>query len=309
MNAINNKKGGVFFIYSYGGTRIFFWKTLSAAIRSKDEVVIIVASSGIVALLLSCGRTAHSIFHIPINLNENSFCSITPGNDVAALLNKASLIIWDEAPMMHRHCFEAVDKTLRNIILPKNNDKPFGVLRLTVNMRLQFGCPNNDFEETNSFVDWILKIGEDTIGGPNDDKAILVPTNEEVDAINDYMLELMKNEGKTYMSLDSLCETETEDSLEESVYSPDVLNAFKASEIPNHKLILKKGVSVMLLRNIDQTRGLHNGTRLQIVSLGRHVIQARIISGRFFNETTYIPRMKLTPYDKKFHSIFKVGNS
>ncbi|CAI9280672.1 unnamed protein product [Lactuca saligna] len=268
---------------------------------------------------------AHSRIRIPINLNKKSFCSIMPGNDVAALLNKASLIIWDEAPMMNRHCFEAVDRTLRDIILPKNNNIPFGgktivfggdfqqiipviqrgnrsdivqtslhslrlwrectILRLTVNMRLQFGCPKNDFEETKSFANWILKIGEGTIGGPNDgevevefpedvtvpstgdhihlivsciyssfknnlddpsyfqDKAILVSTNEEVDAINDYMLELMKDEGKTYLSLDSLCETKTEDSFEESVYSPDVLNAFKASGIPNHKLLLKKRFS------------------------------------------------------------------
>ncbi|KAL7610927.1 hypothetical protein Lser_V15G12908 [Lactuca serriola] len=127
MNEFNNKKGGIFFLHGYGGTRkTFVWKTLSAAIRSKGEVVFNVASSGIATLLLSSGRTAHSRFHIPLNLNENSLCSITPGNDVVALLNKASLIIWDEAPMMHRHCFEAVDRTLRDIILPKNNDKPFG---------------------------------------------------------------------------------------------------------------------------------------------------------------------------------------
>ncbi|CAI9297704.1 unnamed protein product [Lactuca saligna] len=101
------------------------------------------------------------------------------------------------------------------------------------------------------------------------------------------------------MSSNSLCETETEDSFEESVYSPDVLNAFKAFGIPNHKLIVKKDVPIMLFCNIDQTRGLCNGTRLQIVRLGRHVIEAQIISGRFFNETTYIPRMKLTPSDLK----------
>nr|KAJ0220126.1 hypothetical protein LSAT_V11C200058070 [Lactuca sativa] len=66
------------------------------------EVVINVASTGIAALLLS------------------------GGNDVTALLNKAGLIIWDEAPMMHCHCFEAVDRTLRDIILPSDIDKPFG---------------------------------------------------------------------------------------------------------------------------------------------------------------------------------------
>ena len=102
----------------------------------------------------------------------------------------------------------------------------------------------------------------------------MVPTNEEVDSINDYMLELMKDEGKTYMNSYSLCETDAQDSFEESIYSPDALSAFKASGIPNHKLILKKDVSVMLLRNIDQTRGLCNGTKLQIVRLGRHMTEA-----------------------------------
>ena len=94
------------------------------------------------------------------------------------------------------------------------------------------------------------------------DKAILVPTNEEFDATNDYILGLMKDEGKTYMSSNSLCEIELPDFFEESIYSSVVLNDFKASRISNHKLTLKIGVPVMLLRNIDQTKGLCNCTRL-----------------------------------------------
>ncbi|XP_023745059.1 uncharacterized protein LOC111893225 [Lactuca sativa] len=311
---------GVFFLYGYGGTgKTFVWKTLSAAIRSKGEVAINVASIGIAALLISGGRIAHSRFHIPINLNENSF-----------LFYYA--------------------RTLRDIILPKNSDKPFGCKTIVFGgvfrqilpviqrgnhldivqaslhssrlwhectiLSLTVGGPNDgevevEFPEDviipstadhiHSIVSCIYSSFQNHLDDPSyfEDKAILVPPNEEVDVINDYILELMKNEGKTYLSSDSLCETETEDSFEESVYFLDALNAFKASEIPNHKLILKKGVLVMLLCNIDQTRGLCNGTRLQIVRLGRHVIEARIISGRFFNETTYIPRMKLTPSHKK----------
>nr|KAJ0188861.1 hypothetical protein LSAT_V11C900488340 [Lactuca sativa] len=64
---------------------------------------------GIAALLLSGGRITHSRLIIPINLTDDSFCSIVPDNDLATLLNKARLIIWDEAPMMHHHCFEAFD--------------------------------------------------------------------------------------------------------------------------------------------------------------------------------------------------------
>ena len=80
-------------------------------------------------MLLTGGRTAHSRFGIPINLNEDSFCSITAGTDLAALLIKTSLIIWDEAPMMHKHCFEALDRSLRDVIgttNPKAKDMPFG---------------------------------------------------------------------------------------------------------------------------------------------------------------------------------------
>ncbi|KAL7600854.1 hypothetical protein Lser_V15G25092 [Lactuca serriola] len=106
------------------------------------------------------------------------------------------------------------------------------------------------------------------------DKAILVPTNEEFDATNDYILGLMKDEGKTYMSSNSLCEIELPDFFEESIYSSVVLNDFKASRISNHKLTLKIGVPVMLLRNIEQTKGLCNDTRLHIVRIGRHVIEA-----------------------------------
>jgi len=35
---------------------------------------------------------------------------------VAELVRKADLIIWDEAPMMHRRVFEAVDHTLRDLM-------------------------------------------------------------------------------------------------------------------------------------------------------------------------------------------------
>ncbi|XP_052625686.1 uncharacterized protein LOC128132779 [Lactuca sativa] len=83
------------------------------------------------------------------------------------------------------------------------------------------------------------------------DKEILIPTNEY-----NYMLGMMKYEGNTYLSLDSLCETESIDCFGESIYSLDLLNVFKAYEIPNHKLTLKTDVPVRLLRNIDQTKGL-----------------------------------------------------
>ncbi|GJY18244.1 ATP-dependent DNA helicase RRM3-like protein [Tanacetum coccineum] len=79
MNVVDNNKGGMFFVYGYGGTgKTYLYKTMSAALRSKGEIVLNVASSGIAALLLEGGRTAHSRFAIPINVVEDSMCHIDP---------------------------------------------------------------------------------------------------------------------------------------------------------------------------------------------------------------------------------------
>ena len=64
------------------------------------------ASNGITALLLEGGHTAHSRFSILINPDETTSCKITKGSDLAELLKLADLIVWDEAPMMSRHCFD-----------------------------------------------------------------------------------------------------------------------------------------------------------------------------------------------------------
>jgi len=78
--------------------------------------VLAVASSGITSLLLLGGKTAHSRFKIPIDLHDESTCNITQQMKVAELVRKVDLIIWDEAPMMHRRAFKAVDRTLCDLM-------------------------------------------------------------------------------------------------------------------------------------------------------------------------------------------------
>jgi hypothetical protein len=70
--------------------------------------VLVVASSRIASSPLLGGRTAHSRFKILINLHNELTCNITQQMKVAELVCKANLIIWDEAPMMHRQTFEAI---------------------------------------------------------------------------------------------------------------------------------------------------------------------------------------------------------
>ncbi|ONM58880.1 Retrotransposon-like protein [Zea mays] len=50
----------------------------------------------------------------------------------------------------------------------------------------------------------------------------------------------------------------------------------------------------MLLRNINQSEGLCNGTRLIIVTLGDLIIEAKIMTGKYKDKTVLIPRVCLT---------------
>jgi len=98
-------------------------------VATKGMIVLNVALSGIVCLLLPGGKTAHSRFCIPILIKEESTCNILQGSLRATLLIETKLIIWDEAPMMNRLCFEAFDRTLRDIMKSQseeNSQKPFG---------------------------------------------------------------------------------------------------------------------------------------------------------------------------------------
>jgi len=75
------------------------------------------ASSGIAALLLEGGYTIHSRFKIPIaGLCGSSTCYVPLNSPQAALIWATRLIVWGEAPMAHKHVFEAVNRTLQHVM-------------------------------------------------------------------------------------------------------------------------------------------------------------------------------------------------
>jgi hypothetical protein len=130
MKSVDSKQGKMIFVNGHGGTgKTYLWKAITIKIKSEGKIVLAVASCGIATVLLEGGRTTHSRFHIPLNISGDSTCDIKQGTHLGALLNKTSLILWDEAPMAHRNCIEALDKSLRDILrcTNENSDKiPFG---------------------------------------------------------------------------------------------------------------------------------------------------------------------------------------
>jgi hypothetical protein len=123
-SAVIDNTGGIFFLHGPGGTgKTYVYNTLCYHLRSLQKRVLCVASSGIAALLLQGGRTAHSTFKIPIPCHESSVCNINKDSNLAQRIRDTDLIIWDEAPMQHRHNMEAVDRTFKDLC---NSDRPFG---------------------------------------------------------------------------------------------------------------------------------------------------------------------------------------
>ena len=204
MKASLENKQELIFFYGHGGTgKTFFWTTVTIALRAVGKIVLAVASSGIASLLLPSGRTTHSRFKIPLDITNESVCDVKKNTQLAQLLIETSLIIWDEAPMNDRKCFEAVDKTLRDIlnepthpfggksvllggdfrqtlpIKPKGTKKDiiassivesflwkhFNIHKLPQNMRLH--RPNLTSEEkqkVSEFSSWLLQIGDGQLG-------------------------------------------------------------------------------------------------------------------------------------------------
>lgn len=70
----------------------------------------------------------HSRFLIPFDTNDST-CNIKQGSDLAKLIIRTKLIVWDKAPMTNKFCFEALDKTLRDVLRfsdHKSLEQPFG---------------------------------------------------------------------------------------------------------------------------------------------------------------------------------------
>ncbi|KAL5186650.1 ATP-dependent DNA helicase PIF1 [Glycine soja] len=128
-------------------------------------------------------------------------------------------------------------------------------------------------------------------------RVVLASTKDVVDKINDYVLSLIPGEEKEYCSVDSVDKSDELLSPAFGVLTAEFLNSLKTSGIPNHKLIIKVGTPIILLRNLDQADGLCNETRLIVTRLGSSVVEAEIIVGPNIGHRTYIPRMNLSPSD------------
>jgi len=108
------------------------------------------------------------------------------------------------------------------------------------------------------------------------------------------MLSMLPGDVKSYLSCDSL--PNGNDCGPFSDIEPlELLHSLKISGLPNHCLDLKVGASIILLRNLNQSIRLCNGTGLVVSKLSGRVIETKVISSSKVRDTILIPKIDLTP--------------
>ena len=86
----------------------------------------------------------------------------------------------------------------------------------------------------------------------------------------------------------------------DTVYPVEFLNTLRSSGMPPHKLNLKVGCSIILLRNLDPRNGHVNGTRYVVRKLYQRIIEAEIAFGDHAGSIIFIPRIPICPSDETF---------
>ncbi|CAN1829526.1 ATP-dependent DNA helicase PIF1 [Linum perenne] len=327
--AVHEKNGKCFFVEGPGGTgKTFLWKVISAKLRSEGKIVLCVATSGIAALLMEGGRTAHSKFHIPIKLTK--FCmealdrtlrdllQVHPTDSEERPFGGVSVVFGGD----FRQILPVIKKGTRSEIISASLKKSYlwehlTHLRLSQNMRLmRSNCSQSERQEIATFDSWLKEIGdgvgcsilgEDIVKATYPDilhnyqnaaylasRAVLAPHHDMVHKVNAHVLSLIPGEEITYLSSDSIDSEKGKQNVIHPEFPNELLNSLQIPGFPDHEIKLKVGVPIILLRNIDQAAGLCNGTRMVVKLLGQWFIEAEIISGSNIGESVFLPRMTLT---------------
>jgi ATP-dependent DNA helicase PIF1 len=90
---------------------------------------------------------------------------------------------------------------------------------------------------------------------------ILTAKNDDAQMINSKILYHMPGDSNHCFSADFVNEEEA------GIYPVEFLNTLQLSGLPLHDFEIKNGQFVMLIRNLNPSRGLSNGSRKQFLSM------------------------------------------
>ncbi|XP_062224612.1 uncharacterized protein LOC133923203 [Phragmites australis] len=315
IHSISQNELFVYFVSGHGGTgKTFLRNAILANMRSNEHIVLAVASCGVASLLLPGGRTTHSRFKIPLDIHEENpqnvckpfsgkpmllggdFRQVLPvieGGDKSEMF-KASLLgsyLWNNVKWVLDVGEGQLKPIVRNGEVTKSwieilDDlllRPSGIKIPAIAERIY-----DDFQQFYSSVPYLAQ------------RCIVCPINSVVDEVNAFMIQKVRTSARDYLNFDSIANSSEQPSDYEMLYPPEFLNSIVINNFPQHHLSLKIGVPIVLLRNINQSIGLCNGTRLLIKRLGDRLLEGRIMTGNHVGDKVCIPRIVLNDTSPKW---------
>ncbi|XP_069588366.1 uncharacterized protein, partial [Ranitomeya imitator] len=112
-----------------GSGKTYLYHLLLHQLRGQGDIVSPAATTGIAANLLQGGRTIHSLYGIPIPVNETSVSRIKNDTNAAKDLHSTKLFIIDECTMLSKYALHVIDRVLRDVMTTNVAHKektPFG---------------------------------------------------------------------------------------------------------------------------------------------------------------------------------------
>jgi len=125
------------------------------------------------------------------------------------------------------------------------------------------------------------------------ERTILAPRNRAVDELNSAMITAFPGDEMECVSADVV---------KEGTVATEFLNGIDLPNFPQHRLVLKRFMPLVLLRNLSPPDGLCNGTRLILLDV-RHngrLLVCRIATGTHVGQTVEIPRVTLDADEDAF---------
>ena len=125
-------------------------------------------------------------------------------------------------------------------------------------------------------------------------RAIISPANKNNGDITEICADMVRNQPMMiYRSSDKML-----NSTEAFRFPIEYLNKITLSGIPDHILVLKRGMPIMLLSNLDKRNGHANGSRYVVMDMTAKIIYALGIGETNRGKILLIPRIIFQPKDR-----------
>lgn len=152
------------------------------------------------------------------------------------------------------------------------------------NMNIDMNTVNWLYDQFNSVVnsgDW------GTISNYFAHRCLITPLNDTVEEVNQMMNERIGGDFMLSTSMDFVEQEEGEPLPEE------FLNSIDLPGFSRHRLVIRRGVPMMIIRNLNLAQGVCNGTRVVVTDFSDRVLRCRLVTGSRSGEEILIPKIKL----------------